>query len=116
MKKTIILSVILLLAIFSFYFKLLSAPANFVPRDALWRIDLCPDSPPEAQCDWYQVSNYGDWGQGQCSIRGNTCHCWDWITWWFGIVWHPAPPEGWDSIYGDGSYIPTYNPNTGIYE
>lgn len=95
-------------------------PAEFVPEGASWRIDI---NPHHGGCtmDWYETGRYYDeegnpiWGQGQCGLPGASCHCYDWITWWFGIVWVPTPPEGWESIYGTGE-IPTYNPITGRYE
>lgn len=55
------------------------------------------------------------WGQGKCFMQGTECHCYDWVTWWFGVAWVPDPPEGWQSIYGQ-EYFPTYNQITGQYE
>ncbi len=97
-----------------------SRPA-FIPEGANWRIDIYPGA-PNCTMDWYEVSRYYDdkgyalWGQGQCRLPGDECHCYDWVTWWFGIVWVPDPPEGWESIYGTNEYFPTYNPITGKYE
>lgn len=115
MKKIMFVAVLLILSSIC----LDSRPA-FVPKGASWRIDLAGGG-PEQVCDWYEVSHFYDengndaWGQGQCSMSGNKCHCWDWLTWWFGIAWVPDPPEGYTSIYGTGE-IPIYNPLTHKYE
>jgi len=116
MKKIIWLSVMFLLTTFCLY----SLP-EFVPPGASWRIDIFPGD-PDCLRGWREVSRHYDsdgnlsWGQGQCSIPyGRECHCWDWLTWWFGIAWVPDPPEGYTSIYGTGE-IPIYNPVTHKYE
>lgn len=95
-------------------------PADFVPEGANWRIDIYPHL-RGCTMNRYEVSRYYDeegnlsWGQGQCSLPGTECHCYDWLTWWFGVAWVPDPPKEWESIYGNGE-IPIYNPITNTYE
>lgn len=92
----------------------IEARPKFIPMDAYWRIDINPGH-PGCTMDWYEVSYYGDWGQGQCALPGSNCHCYDWVTWWYEGIWVPDPPNGWISIYGQ-EYFPIYNPITGQYE
>jgi hypothetical protein len=114
-KKTV-----LILLFFFGSLLLNSRTPDFVPDGASWRIDI---NPYFGLCTmkWYEISKYYDnegnllWGQGQCGLPGFECHCYDWLTWWFGITWVPDPPEGWKSIFGVGEN-PTYNPITGKYE
>lgn len=113
MKKNVFLTSALIVIITLFSSNFTTSRPAFVPDDALWHIAISPGN-MGCYMSWYETSNHGDWGQGQCSMPGSVCHCSDWCTWWYPNVWHPAPPAGWTVIYGDVDF-PTYDPQQQKY-